>query len=1055
MFTADDLRVILSGMKTQLTSISLFVLGLLIPSPPTMHAGETVQFSRDVLPILSDRCFHCHGPDEEQRQADLRLDERESTFEDRGGYAAVVAGDAAGSEILRRILSDDESEVMPPPDSHRKPLSDDEIAVVRRWINDGAQWGSHWAFESPVRPDVSEPKRNAIDFFVERKLKEEGLNFSPEADRRTLIRRLTLDLTGLPPTPEQVQAFINDDSADAYEQLVERTLQSPHYGERMAWLWLDAARYADTSGYQGDPERTMWPWRDWVVNALNENMPFDQFTIEQLAGDLLPNATPEQRLATGFHRNHMHNGEGGRIAEETRIENVFDRTETTGTVWMGLTLECCRCHDHKFDPTSNLDYFAFFDFFNQTTEQGRGSGGPAIPPAMDYVPAEDRARLAKSQAHINALRKELLADSDEADASLAAWVKRWAIPTEEKWDVIDAESFTSINGATITRRDDLALHVTGDLPEKDIYEITATTNASQITALRLDALLDPDSLASGTGRDENGNFVLSEFELRVRPVPSERNAGDRNWQQVRFSRAESDAAQGDLKVAKAIDGIVDDGSGWAVNGHVTKEPRWANFYTAAPIGFPDGTELSIRLRFESPHTHHSLALFRLSLTETEQLPTVDAAVADILVKKTGDRSPQDQTQLREHFRLHHSPIFKAVAAKLTEAREQHRALENKTPPIKVMVMDTVPKPRDTFVLVKGVYNNATDQKVTADVPGMLPPLSSESASTEETTDQVTEEITADRPTRLDLARWIVSPENPLTSRVTVNRYWQMFFGRGIVATPGDFGLQGAQPSHPELLDWLAVEFMESGWDVKHMQRLIVTSDTYKQSSRVTPELLERDPENLLLARSSRRRMPSWMLRDQALAVSGLLNEKLGGPPVKPYQPDGIWAEATFGKKRYQQDEGNSLYRRSLYTFWRRIVGPTMFFDESKRQTCDVQPSLTNTPLHALTTMNEIAYVEAARALAEQELLKHDSIEARIDHAFLLLTARPPEPSEMRLLSLRLAEYIEHFTENPDAALQLLSIGDSDRDETLGPAEHAAYTTLFNTLLNLDEALVKP
>lgn len=736
---------------------SLQVVLLLVAlgaSPPVVSAGQAVNFSRDVLPILSDRCFHCHGPDETDREAGLRLDQRESAQEDRGGYAAVVPNDPDASELLTRVISEEPSEQMPPPDSHRKPLAEHEIDILRRWIADGAIWGKHWAFEKPSRPNMDASETHPVDAFIHKRLEREGVKPSPEADRRTLIRRLTLDLTGLPPTADEVEAFVADPSPHAYEKRVDRLLQSEHYGERMAWPWLEAARYADTAGYQGDPERSMWPWRDWVVDALNDNMPFDQFTIEQLAGDLLPDATPEQRLATGFNRNHMHNSEGGRIAEETRVENVFDRAETTATVWLGLTLQCARCHDHKFDPTSNDDYFAFYDFFNQTSEDGRTDRSTAVPPAIEYAPTRRRSK-----------------------------------------------------------------------------------------------------------------------------------------------------------------------------------------------------------------------------------------------------------------------------------------------PIEVMVMDTRSEPRDTFVLVKGIYNDVTDRKVTARVPGMLPPLPEESGDS--------------APTRLDLARWLVSPDNPLTARVTVNRYWQMFFGRGLVATPDDFGLQGAQPTHPDLLDWLAVEFVESGWDVKRIHRLIVTSATYRQSARVTPEAIERDPENRLLSRAPRHRMPSWMLRDQALAVSGLLNRSIGGPPAKPYQPDGIWAEATFGKKRYEPDSGENLYRRSLYTYWRRIVGPTLFFDAGKRQTCQVEPNLTNTPLHALTTLNDVTYVEAARTLAERVMRRYDTPHDRIIAAFIALTARAPDADELQLLERRLNAYVQQYRAAAGDAAKLLAVGEMPRDPVPDPAQHAAWTTLFNTLMNLDEALTKP
>lgn len=850
---------------------------------------EPIRFGRDVLPILSDRCFHCHGPDAERRQADLRLDQRESAVDE---MSAVIPGEPDASELIARMTTDDADLLMPPPDSHRKPLTKAEIDVIWRWIAEGAPWGKHWSFEKPIKPSIGEAEFHPIDALVRKRLRREGLTPAPQADRRTLIRRLTLDLIGLPPTPDEVNAFLADGSPGAYERLVDRLLASKHYGERMAWPWLDAARYADTSGFQGDPERSMWPWRDWVIDALNDNMPFDRFTIEQLAGDLLEAPTPEQRLATGFNRNHMHNGEGGRIAEETRVENVFDRTETTGTVWLGMTLQCARCHDHKFDPTSNRDYFAFFDFFNQTSESGGGNRGSAIPPSLDYLPATDRQRLQAAREDVNRLKRELLKPSDAADLAQGEWERQRGTRTP-RWPPINPTEATSQTGATIDTLDD-------------------------------------------------------------------------------------------------------------------SEP---------------------------------LDKFRSSLTDIEQPESKGAEIDEWLAVPQAERGDADRARVREYFRLNEWPAAAGLARRWDAAKSTLAKLEKQIKPTPVMVMDTAAKRRQTLVLVQGVYNNATDQQVAADVPAMLPPLPPKD-------DQA-------HYTRLDLARWIVSPDNPLTARVIVNRYWQLFFGRGIVSTPSDFGLQGAQPTHPELLDWLAVEFVESGWDVKRMHRLIVTSATYRQSARVTAESLGRDPQNELLARGSRYRMPSWMIRDASLATSGLLSREMGGPPVKSYQPDGIWAEATFGKIKYRPDSGSALYRRSLYSFWRRIVGPTVFFDAAKRQTCEVEPNLTNTPLHALTTLNDITFVEAARVMAENLIQNHPTDRDQINAAFLILVSRPPVAEELALLQNRLESTREAFANDPDEAQALLAVGQSPRDTSLDVAQQAALTTVINTLMNLDEFLVKP
>ncbi len=784
-------------------------------------AAEPVDFNRDIQPILSENCYHCHGPDAGARKAELRLDTKEGAYRTKEDITPVKPGDSAHSDAIVRIFSTEKDEVMPPPKSNRK-LTEAQKEMLKRWVDEGAKWGEHWAFVAPKRavvPGISDFgfqisdwekrdaargaelrkeqarletwARNPIDAFVLDRMLREGLAPSPEAAPAKLCRRLYLDLTGLPPTPEEVDAFV----ADSIGNLADRLLASPRYGERMVWEWLDAARYADTNGYQGDPTRAMWYWRDWAIKAFNDNKPFDQFTIEQLAGDLLPEPTREQLIATGFHRNHMINGEGGRIPEESRVDYVLDRVETTGMVWMALTFNCCRCHDHKFDQLKQREYYQLSAYFNSIDETGGGGN--------------DGQGL--------------------------------AIPT----------------------------------------------------------------LALGTPEDA--------------------------------AKIES------LKTAEAA----------------AKKER----------------------------------------DELEGKPELDAAK-----KKYEDAK---------------------------KAREQAEAAVPRT-----MVMRERAQPRDTFILVKGAYDKFGD-KVGHGTPAFLPPLA------------------ADAPAnRLALARWLVSPEHPLTARVTVNRLWQQFFGRGLVKTTEDFGVQGEKPTHPELLDWLAVEFRESGWDVKHLVKLIVTSATYAQESVVPPGMAERDPENKLLARGARYRLPSWMLRDQALAVSGLLVEKVGGPPVKVYQPANIWEDATFGQIKFTQDHGEALYRRSLYIFWRRIVAPTLFFDTANRQNCAVKTGRTNTPLHALVTLNDITYVEAARALAER-MMKHDANdEARLEFAFRLCTARPPNAVEKQVLVASLTRLRERYAADPEAAKKLIATGESKPDPALPAPELAAFTALGSLLLNLDETLTR-
>lgn len=827
---------------------AIAILFIVCVSPFIAVDGDEIDFARDIWPILSDTCYHCHGPDEQTREADLRLDTKEGLFQSQGDTAIVSPNHPEASELIRRIVTDDPDERMPPPDSQRS-LTVEQIHLLRSWVESGAPWESHWSFQPIVRPlvpDIDEQvtpegvSRNEIDHFIVDRLSRERLTPAPRATKERLIRRVTLDLTGLPPTLDEIDAFLVDDANDAYEKVVDRLLASRHYGERMAWDWLDAARYADTNGYQGDRERTMWPWRDWVVRAFNNNMPFDEFTVWQIAGDLLPEATFEQKLATGFCRNHMINGEGGRIAEENRIEYIFDQMETVGTVWMGLTLQCSRCHDHKFDPLTRREYYEFFAFFDQTPVNG-GGGDPQTAPVIEVPSDEQRSEL------------EQLA-------------------------------------------------------------MTITTAAAVVEA------------------SENVDRSLRE-----------RNVS-----------------------ASALDATLPD-----------------------------------------------------NLKQALQQPAASRSAAQLV-------------ELEKHFEKT-SPDYSAQLKQLRESIEQRDRVKNSI--ARVMIMQDMEKPRKTFMLDKGLYNQPGDE-VSANIQAVFPSLP------------------ADAPkNRLALARWLVDPTHPLAARVTVNRAWQMFFGTGFVKTAEDFGAQGERPTHPELLDWLAADFIESGWDVKRLNKLIVMSATYQQSSKVSAESLEADPENRLLARGPRSRMPAWMIRDHSLAASGLLVDRLGGPSVKPYQPSGVWAEATFGKANYDQGHGDDLYRRSLYTFWRRIVGPTMFFDSAKRQTCSVKGSQTNTPLHALTTLNDVTYVEAARAMAER-VQRSDGVAQRIDTAFRLATSRTPTPAETELLSARLEALTQHYRQHPEDATKLLSVGESTREENLDAVEHAAYTALCSLIMNLDEALTK-
>jgi len=829
--------------------ISLLLTLALIITSDGLAAEPPINFSRDVQPILSDYCYKCHGPDQAGRQAELRLDTQEGALAVKDGKTTIKPGDVEASELIRRIVSTDPDEVMPPATA-KHDLTPQQIETLKRWVAEGAVWGQHWAFEplsSPSIPDVPMgfgPAINPIDNFVYARLQREGLAPSPPVEKAILIRRVTLDLTGLPATPEEVDAFVMDDRAEAYEKLVDRLLASPRYGERMVWEWLEAGRYADSNGYQGDGERTMWPWRDWAVSAFNNNLPYDQFSVWQLAGDLLPEATREQKLATGFLRNHMINGEGGRIAAENRVDYVMDMSETTGTVWMALTMNCCRCHDHKFDPILQSDYYSLFDFFNQTPVDG-GGGNPQTAPTLDMPSPEQTAQLQ------------------------AAYAEQTRVASDV--DALEKSAF----------------------PAEDGQPLSKSKRVSQLTDEQKQILDQP---------------------------AAQRDSG---------------------RLQKLIDMI----------GDLEHEP------------------------------------YRQQL---EALKTV----VD-----------------------HRNTIAGAIPL--------------------VMVMADQAAPRETFVLTKGLYNQPTETKVTANTPHSLPAMPAEAPKN-----------------RLGLAQWLVSKENPLTPRVVVNRFWQQLFGIGLVKTSEDFGVQGEKPSHPELLDWLAVDFRDSDWDVKRLMKQIVMSATYRQSSHVTPALVERDPLNRLLARGSRYRLPSWMIRDQALAASGLLIEKVGGPPVRPYQPEGVWEEATFGSKRYVPDTGESLYRRSVYTFWRRIVGPTMFFDVSPRQTCSVKPLRTNTPLQALAVMNDVQFVEAARVLAEHSLKSSPDRKQQLEFAFRRLLGRSPQPEELAVLTLSFDRQQTQYRESPAEAELLLKQGASARDASLNAIDHAALTGVCLVLLNLDETLTR-
>ncbi len=989
--------------------------------------GE-VAFNRDIRPILSENCFYCHGQDANKRKQDLRLDDRAAALEKK----AFVPGDAAASELVKRILSSDPDEQMPPPDSHRH-LSRQQREVLQQWIAEGAKYETHWTYAAPVRPAVPEVKsaawpRNDLDRFILAKLESVGLAPSPEAGRATLIRRLHMDLTGLPPSAEEVDAFAADGTADAYEKLVDRILASPHYGERMSLSWLDAARYADSNGFQQDGDTHQYLWRDWVVRALNADMPFDQFSIEQLAGDLLPNPSDDQLVATAFNRNHLLNGEGGAIAEEQRNVVLFDRVDTTATTWLGLTIACAQCHDHKYDPVTQRDYYSMMALFNNVPESGVPPGGGQYRIADPWIPAgteEERAKLKALEAALSGAREEetKLAESPETLAAYEAAEKSLTADPPVEWTVLKPEGLTATGGVRLSVLDDSSIYSTGPLPDKADYVITAPAAAQGITGFRIETVPDRRLPSKGAGRSDSGNAVLSRLRVKAGGKEIKLNAASATYSQNGFSP----------------EAVLDDDpeTAWAFWPDTSK-PYTLIVQCAEPALLTADTKLEMTFEFQSGHKQHIMGRFRISAT-TGRDPAVRRPLPDdiaAIVKKT-ERSKDEAAKLRDYVSKNLAPATLAAARDKTKAAD--KALKDFREGLpRVMVMSDK-QPRQTKILDRGDYLTPRED-VTAGSPAFLPPMPAGAPKN-----------------RLGFAQWLFLPEHPLTARVQVNRLWQYFFGTGLVKTSEDLGVQSEVPVHGPLLDWLAVEFREKGWSKKHVVRLLVTSSTYRQSSRVSRDLLLRDPENRLLARASRIRMPSLVLRDAALAASGLLNLKMGGKPVYPYQPDDVWEALAITKERdftYPASSGPDLYRRSLYTFWRRTVGPVNMFDVSTRQACKVRAGVTSTPLHALTTLNDITWTEAARVLAEKAMKSAPDPSAQITWAFRRVLARGPSASDLALLTRAYEKQHAIYSADPKAAGEFLSTGTAPRDAALPPAGHAAMSAVCLALFNLDEALTR-
>ncbi len=1020
--------------------VRLIIFAALLPG--AIASDRTVLFNRDVRPILSDKCYGCHGPDAVAKKIPLRLDSEAAAKADLGGGRhAIVEGDTGASQMVRRITADKPALRMPPVYSGLK-LSDQEIETLRLWIAQGAKWQKHWSFLPPERPPLPAVQngawpRNPIDNFVMSRLEREGLTPSPEASRETLLRRVSLDLTGLPPTPKEIDAFLADRSANAYEKVVDRLLASPRYGERMAERWLDNARYADSNGYQFDGERVMWRWRDWVIDSFNRNQRFDQFTLEQVAGDMLPNATTAQKIATGFNRNHRANTEDGIIPEEYAVEYVVDRVETTSAVFLGLTLGCARCHNHKYDPFTQKEFYQVFAYFNNVPELGRAMKYGNSPPVVPAPTREQQRQLDALNARMQALAAQI--PDMPAISAQAQAATYWAPP-----DGVPMHA-TAVDGGVY-----MARGLTGEAPAFDGKAYLDAGNAGDFDIddrFTLSAWVWSGSTPDGSvltrmtdnakGRGygvllDNGKVhvhltsVWADDAIRME---TEDTLEAKRWYNITVTYDGSIMAQG---VHVYIDGK-------PAKTRVMLDTLYRPFRNAGRqfkepfrIGAGAGPEKRFHGMIDGVHVFSRV----LSSGEIKGLALGEPANA-IAQKVAATRTPAESDVLR-WYSLENAadPGVREAWQHLTALRLEKEKLERTFPTVMVMAESNPPK--ETHLLVRGAYDKP-GEKVEGGVPSVLLPLPAGAPNN-----------------RLGFAEWLISPQNPLLARVTMNRFWQMYFGAGIVKTIEDFGSQGEWPSHPELLDWLATEFIRTGWDTKAMQKLIVMSATYRQSSKETPELIERDPENRLLARGPRLRLPAEMIRDQALFAAGLLTEKIGGPSVKPYQPEHLWKDLSMQNMDYVQSKGADLYRRSLYTFWKRTISPPMMvnFDAAQRESCVVRETRTNTPLQALDLMNDVTFVEAARNLGQRMLEEGGADrDTRLRYGFRVAVGRFPSEQEEQILRDNLNYHLDFFA-GKGAPAAFLKQGDSQPDAKLNARELAAYASVASLILNLDEMVTK-
>jgi hypothetical protein len=1183
--------------------------GTAVLAPTSARSGETapepVRFGRDIRPILSDRCFKCHGPDPASRQEELRLDLREDVVADRGGYAVIVPGDPEASELWHRIDAHDPEDLMPPSDSNKKRLSEDEKELVRRWIEDGAPYEKHWAFVPPARPELPPVKngawvRNEVDRFILARLEAAGLTPSPEADRGILLRRVFLDLTGLPPTAEELAAFLADARPDAYERWVDKLLtEEPYlsrYAERLATPWLDSSRYADTSGIHMDAGRQIWPWRDWVLKAFRDNLPFDRFVTEQLAGDLLPDATMDQVVASGFNRNHVTSDEGGAIDEEYRVEYAVDRTATTGSVFLGLTMGCARCHEHKFDPISQEDFYRFYAFFNSVEEPGIYTQIPdsnrALEPFLSVPSQKQQVELAELRERLAAARSQLDQPMPEDEQNYADYLKSAPAAAGVAWLPAQLSGATSTGGSTLTPQPDGSVLVSGENPDREDHHILLRTQETNLRLLLLEGLQDASFPLGRVGRAPNGNAVLSAIAVEA---VSLRDPSQKQNVRLVWAWADHEQPDADFDVVNVLD--PSPARGWAVNAHGVTGGRTAMFLAEEPFGFTGGTELRVTLSYQSVYAQHTLGRVRLTPGRIGDGGLASLPLADSRWYLTGPFLPPDKTaaydqvfgpeeagldfarkfgeggqawnfspdlrdgvlktdlpgglavtfagkrifvpsarsvdvslgsddgvqvyvdgarvyenridrasgadqdkatlqleagvhdlvvkivntggiggifwrslpraeelagelvwslapaaareqgagelshRMKHAWRIARSPSYRALTEEIAAAEQSIAQIEAAIP--RTMVMKELATKRTTYLLVRGQYDHPdTSKEMPRDVPealGRMPEGAPDS--------------------RLGLAQWLTGDDNPLVSRVFVNRLWELMFGLGIVATSEDFGLQGDWPSHPELLDWLAVDFRDSGWDVRATLRNLVTSATYRQSSAARPLATEIDPENRLLASYPRRRLGAEEVRDQALYLSGLLVEQFGGPSVKPYQPEGLWQEVAMlqsNTRIYERGNGDDLWRRSLYTYWKRACPPPslMTFDAPTREFCSVRRSTTNTPLQALVLWNDEQYVEAARVFAQRTLTTKSDDGERLSWMFTSSTGRAPDAHELDALHGALTAFRERYLAAPEDAQALLAVGETVAPMDLDASELAAWTLIANAIFSLDATITR-